>query len=99
MKLDAECGCGAAVHLDSGTSGPGDYPYVPENKVGEMFAAWMKEHQPCRTKSTEPICTCGSDCTPGPVHSVGCPSRIIRADSTPVEGRQSGASENATPEI
>lgn len=48
MKLDAKCGCGAAINLDSGTSGAGTYPYVPEGKVVDTFKAWMAEHEQCR---------------------------------------------------
>jgi hypothetical protein len=50
MKLDAECGCGASINLDSGTSGPGAYPYVPEGKIVDTFKAWMVEHQLCRER-------------------------------------------------
>lgn len=39
----------------------------------------------CRAARPEPICTCGSDCVPGPFHCTGCPS-----DS---KGRTSGERE------
>lgn len=92
MKLDAECSC---------TSGPGAYPYVPESKVGELFTAWMAEHQTCRTradpalsKNPNPLGQVSTEASPTPSGEasgpVGLGPHVWRPPILPKTDRQCG---------
>lgn len=43
MRLDAVCGCGATLNLDSGGSGD----VGADQRLGHLFEAWNVKHKDC----------------------------------------------------